>query len=109
MPPRRITIFTAAPIPVGNEVIVEIHRFDDAGDQAVRVRDVNTSILYGGARGDSAFDWTSATPPPGTTIIESFRARVQECVIANVRMAHSEGWAPQTTITVDQFTAVPYR
>lgn len=109
MTPRRITVFTAAPISVGSEVVVETYRFDDPteGDTAMRVRDVNTHILYAGSRGDS--DWTGAAPPVGTTLIESFRGRVQECVISNVRQPRSEGWAPQTVLMVEAFTAVPYR
>lgn len=110
MPPRRIDIFTAAPIAFGSEVVVEVYRFDDPTDsseQVVRVRDVNTMILYAGTRVVS--DWSHDAPPSGTSLVESFRGRVQECVISNVRQPNGEGWAPQTSLTVDVLTAVPYR
>ncbi|MBX3232689.1 MAG: hypothetical protein KIT84_44065 [Labilithrix sp.] len=109
MPPLRITIFTAAPIPIGNEVLVEVFSLPD-GSSVPRVRDVVTSILYAGTRGGT--DWTRAEPPPDAKPKYTLRGRVVECVVANVRVYdfESPGYAPQTSLSIEVLSDPgPYR
>lgn len=109
---RSVVVFSAAPLPVGTEVEVQKVRLDD-GVRGIRLRDVGTSVLYGGGglfdamalheRFGAASDYRSAQLPDLATVEETFRARVLECVVANV--AQSEGYATCTSFVVELLPA----
>ena len=118
---RDVVVFSAAPLPVGTEVEVELVRCRD-GAQGVRVRDLATSVLYGGARLfdggplsskyrllGAPTDYRGARPPDGAKVVQTFRARVLECVVANVEQ--TEGYATCTSFVLEILpeSAAPYR
>jgi hypothetical protein len=113
---RNVVVFAPAPIPVGNEM--EVHLVN--ATKTVVVRDLSTGILYGSG---ATFD-----PPAKEDVVDGhrsdfrrgrigelarvesvYRARVVECVIANV--SQSAGFAPCTSFVVEVLdaSAGPYR
>ena len=114
---RSVVVFAAAPIAVGQTIEVAIIHTRDG--MHVRVRDLSTLVMYGGANVFTALptlpvygiraDHRSAALPAGTTTVKTFLARVIECVVSNVKQR--DGHAPCTSFVVEVLPddAGPYR
>ena len=105
---HKLAVFAPAPIPVGQEI--EVHLMNAGGDREVAVRDLTTGILYGSGKlfGEAAKEdaidgyrrgLRSSAPGRFARGESTYRARVVECVIANV--PGHEGWAPCTSFVVE--------
>lgn len=94
-----IIVRAVAAIPAGDEV--EIHVLKKGHVEAVVVRHVATSIVYGPA---GVFDSRPTLPvigdaklylapriAPEWTVVRTFHARVRECVVSNVNVDMGNG------------------
>lgn len=113
---RKVVVFAPAPIGVGEEL--EVHLVSSGGSKTVAVRDLRTGIFYGGggifsvaAKEDVVDghrpDYRTSQPSRFTVVESVYRARVVECIVANV--PQNEGHAPCTSFVVDDAAPVPYR
>lgn len=111
---RNVVVFAPAPIPIGQEI--EVHLMNVAGSKAVGVRDLTTGILYGGggiflgaAKEEDVDghkgDFRKSQLAQFAMVESVYRARVVECVIANV--SQNDGHAPCTSFVVEVAPAPP--
>ena len=100
--PSHVVVRAAAPIPIGDEVEIHVvQRTGRKGVEAVVLRHIATSVMYGAA---GAFDdravhdvlgdpelYLSPRLAVDWTVARTFHARVRECVVSNVKVDTGNG------------------